>query len=155
LFHLYCVDEMGNFTENIINLIKDETSDEFLAFYKSYEDDVNSSKRFRKESLFKTKGILAELIQSNDEENIKKDLGNYFLNLFKHEYTPYDFTGVDFETGRWFSRNLKIFRNIQRIETCPSDRLLVIFGSGHLNILNYLFECSPEYNLVRTNDFLK
>ena len=27
-----------------------------------------------------------------------------------------DFTGVDFETGRWFSRNLKIFRNIQRIE---------------------------------------
>jgi hypothetical protein len=153
---LYCVDEwMGNFTENIINLISDETSEEYLTFYKSHEADMKSPEKFRKESLFKTKGILAELIQSNNEENIKKDLGNYLLDLFKYEKTPYDFTGVDFETGRWFSRNLKIFRNIQRIETHPSDRILVIFGSSHLGILNYLFECSPEYNIVRTNDFLK
>ena len=152
---LYCVDEWsGNFTENIINLMSNEDSEEYLAFEKSFEDNADLSKKFQKEYLFKTKGILAELIQSNDEENIKKDLGNYLIGNFKHEYIPYDFTGVDFETGRWFSRNLKIFRNIQRIETQPSDRILVIYGSGHLNILNYLFECSPEYNLVKTNDFL-
>jgi hypothetical protein len=153
---LYCVDEwMGNFTENILNLLNNEESEESSAFVESFENNTDSSKVFHKEPLFKSKGILAELIQSNDEENIKKSLGNYLINDFKYETTPYDFIGVDFETGRWFSRNLKIFRNIQRIDTEPSDRILVIFGSGHLNILNYLFECSPEYTLVRTNDFLK
>ena len=152
---LHCVDEYGIFTENINNILNNEESEEYRALIKSFDDNADSSKVFRKKPLFKTKGILAELIQSNDEENIKKDLGNYLIGDFKHEYTPYDYTGVDFETGRWFNRNLRIFRNIQRVETDPSDRILVIFGCGHLNILNYLFECSHEYTLVKANDFLR
>ena len=34
-------------------------------------------------------------------------------------------------------------------------RILVIFGAGHMTILNYLFECSPEYKLLHVNDYLK
>jgi hypothetical protein len=44
--------------------------------------------------------------------------------------------------GQGQSKNI---RNIQRVDAKPSDRILVIFGAGHLNILNYLFECLPEY----------
>ncbi|MCQ5078267.1 DUF5694 domain-containing protein, partial [Alistipes putredinis] len=58
-----------------------------------------------------------------------------------------------FETGRWFNRNLGIFRNIQRIESGPSDWILVILGAGHLNLLNYLFECSREYRLEDANNY--
>ena len=157
LTKLYCVDEfgLGSYYPHIINIFNNEESEEYAALIKAFEDDSNSSYNFHKERIFKTEGILAELIQLNDEENIKKDLGNYLLDIFKHETVPYDFTGVDLQIGRWFGRNLKIFRNIQRIETTPSDRILVIFGSAHLNILNYLFECSPEYTLLRANDFLK
>jgi len=150
---LYCVDEMGNFTENIINFINNNESEEALAFFKSFEEDSMLNELYPDEPVFKTKGILAELIRLNDENRVKKSLGFYLTGRFKHEHSPYDFTGVDFETGRWFSRNLKIFRNIQRIETQTSDRILVIYGVEHLNILNYLFECSYEYNLVKTNDF--
>lgn len=152
---LYCVDEWGNFTENVVSLLNNEESEEYSAFVKSFENNADSLKVFCREQIFKTKGILAELIQLNNEENIEKSLGNYLIGDFKYENTPYDFIGVDFETGRWFNRNLRIFRNVQRIDTKHSDRILVIFGSGHLNILNYLFECSPEYTLVKTNDFLK
>ena len=77
----------------------------------------------------------------------------YVLSTGEAE-TISDYIGVDFETGRWFNRNLRIFRNIQRIETGPSDRILVIFGAGHLNLLNYLFECSPEYRLEEANKYL-
>ena len=154
---LYCVDDygFGSHYPHIINIFSNEESEEYAALVKAFEDDAISPLNFDKKSIFKTNGILAELIQSNDDENIKKDLGNYLLDIFKHENAPYDFTGVDVQTGRWFGRNLRIFRNIQRIETTPSDRILVIFGSAHLNILNYLFECSPEYTLVKTNDFLR
>ena len=105
--------------------------------------------------VFGTKGVLQELIKLNDAENIKKSLGNYLIGPFKYESEENDFFGVNFETGRWFNRNLKIFRNIQRIPVRAEDRILVIYGSGHMNILNLLFDSSPEYELVNTNSYLQ
>ena len=152
---LYCVDEWGSFNEPILKLMEDDESETYLRFEESFCKNPDSAKIFHQNSVFKIKGIIPELIQLNTEENIKKSLGNYLIGHFKYESEERDFTGVDFETGRWFNRNLKIFRNIQRIQTQVSDRILVIYGAGHLNILNYLFECSPEYKLLRTNDYLE
>lgn len=152
---IYCVDEWGKPYENIDKLINDEDSEEFINFEKSFTEHPDSIKRFSPKSIFKEKGIIAQLVELNKKENIQKSLGNYLISHFKYESHPYDYTGVDFEAGRWFNRNLRIFRNIQRIETNTSDRILIIFGAGHLNILNYLFECSPEYYLEDTNKYLK
>ena len=153
---LFCVDEMGNFTENINNILKDQASDEYKSFYEYFSIKTAIWKESNVDTpIFKTNGILAELIRLNSEERVKKSLGYYISVLFKYEQNPNDFIGVDFETGRWFNRNLKIFRNIQRIETVSSDRILVIYGAEHLNLLNFLFGYSPEYLLVRANDFLE
>ena len=155
LTRLYCVNAWGNFNDRIARIVYGKDSVEAKKFESYFEKNPDSSKRVLMPIVFKKAGILATLRQVNDETNIKKDLGNYLIGLFKYESKPNDFLGVDFETGRWFSRNLKIFRNIQRIPAGPSDRILVIFGAGHMNILNYLFDCSPEYNRVHTNDYLK
>lgn len=155
LSKLYCVDEWGNFTARMGAIIDGSDSLGLKRFETHFENDPDSAKRFATPRLYKTEGILAELRQANDEANIKKSLGNYLIGPFKYEAQEHDFTGVDFETGRWFSRNLKIFRNMQRIPTGPADRILVIFGAGHLNLLNYFFDCSPEYGRVRTNDYLR
>ncbi|MCL2412765.1 MAG: DUF5694 domain-containing protein [Bacteroidales bacterium] len=153
---LYCADEWGVQTENVIKFLSNQESEEFAAFLQSVENFRHSPIRYKVEAqVFKTEGILAELIRVNADEHPKRDLGNYLLDFFKFESTPGDFLGVDFITGNWFNRNLRIFRNIQRIETTPSDRILVIFGSSHMGILNILFDASPEYTLVRANDFLK
>lgn len=152
---LYCVDEWGNFTERINSIVNGKDSVEAQKFESFFENNPDSLKRFIHKPNFKNEGILNALRKLNNEENIKKDLGNYLVGLFKYESKEHDFTGVDFETGRWFSRNLKIFRNIQRISAGSSDRILVIYGAGHMNILNYLFDCSPEYDRVKTNDYLK
>src|SRR6185436_117969 len=100
-------------------------------------------------------GIRKELLLLNDDERINASLGDYLIGIFKYEEKENDFLGVDFETGRWFSRNLKIFRNIQRINVTADDRIAVIFGAGHLNLLNYFFTCSPEYEFVDVKEFLK
>ncbi len=152
---LYCVDEWGNFTERTDSIVFGKDSIEAKKFEAFFENDPEASKRFNAPLSFKKEGILIALRKANDETNIKKSLGNYLVGLFKYESREHDFTGVDFETGRWFNRNLKIFRNIQRIETIASDRILVIFGAGHMNLLNYFFDCSPEYMRVKTNDYLK
>jgi hypothetical protein len=62
--------------------------------------------------------------------------------------------GVDFQSGRWFNRNLRILRNIQRIPHGANDRILVIFGAGHLNLLNPFFDASSRYQLVSPLPYL-
>jgi len=151
---LYCVDEWGEHYTRIADLMDREDSEEYKGFERSFEAHADSAKVFETEDVFKEQGIVAELKVLNKKENIKKSLGNYLIGPFKYESRSYDYTGVDFESGRWFNRNLRIFRNIQRIPSSSSDRILVIFGAGHLNLLNYLFECSPEYLLVDTSQYL-
>jgi len=152
---LYCVDEWGNFSENINTWINDETSITSQHFETYFMHNPDSSKYFVPEPVFKSKGIIEQLKVLNHPDYIKNTLGSYLIGTFKFEEKAYDFAGVDFETGRWFSRNLKIFRNIQRINATTKDKILVIYGAGHLNLLNYFFECSPEYELVSPLPFLE
>lgn len=152
---LYCVDEWGEHYTRIADLMDREDSEEYKGFERSFEAHADSARVFETEDVFKEQGIVAELKVLNKRENIKKSLGNYLIGPFKYESRSYDYTGVDFESGRWFNRNLRIFRNIQRIPSSSCDRILVIFGAGHLNLLNYLFDCSPEYHLVDTSQYLE
>ena len=151
---IYCVDEWGKHYNNIEELLKDESTKDFIQFENSFYNHPDSSKMYYPKSVFKEQGIISELILLNNPENIRRSLGNYLIGHFKYEANNHDFIGTDFETGRWFNRNLRIFRNIQRIKTGTKDRILVIFGSGHMNILNYLFECSPEYRLYDVCNYL-
>jgi len=155
LDRLYCVDEWGRFTENVRKLVEAEGGPEAARFEKYFTENPDVGKKYVREPGFKTSGIVAELRRLNDPAEVRKSLGNYLIGAFKYEETPRDFIGVDFETGRWFNRNLRILRNIQRIEAKPGDRILVIFGAGHLNLLNFFFECSPEYELVSPLPYLK
>ncbi|MGB4930971.1 MAG: DUF5694 domain-containing protein, partial [Chitinophagales bacterium] len=59
------------------------------------------------------------------------------------------YEGADALAMHWYSRNLRIYRNLQEITTAPDDRILVIIGQGHAQILTHLFECSNEFNLVK------
>lgn len=156
LARVECVDTWGKFYENLGYLFDDTSAraKAFEQFYFHNPDSIYSKKR-PEISLATDSGIIENLLYLNDPGRIKEDLGAYLIGHFKYEETEGDYTGADFETGRWFNRNLRIFRNIQRVTKSTSDRILVIFGAGHLNILNYLFECSPEYALVSPLPFLR
>ncbi|NJC25814.1 DUF5694 domain-containing protein [Neolewinella antarctica] len=94
---------------------------------------------------------------------------NTLLDFMKYENSPKRilrghgaYLHGDFELGNtrgqdalamhWYARNLRIFRNIQRTSTSPEDRILVIFGAGHLGILRQQFESSPQFELIEFGD---
>jgi hypothetical protein len=155
LKRLDCVNDWGAHYDNVERIISGRDSAALARFEDYYYHNPDTLKKAFPEDVFRTEGILAELRSKNDEEHVRKDLGNYLVGIFKYETAGNRFLGTDFESGRWFNRNLRIFRNIQRLGAGPSDRLLVIFGAGHLNLLNILFDASPEYRRLKTNDFLK
>jgi hypothetical protein len=148
---VWCIDDMGRHYNNILTLFDDSARlENFGHHYHNSSDTIYYIARPAE----KITSILETLIIDNDPAAVNKSLGVYFVNLFKYEEEPGDFTGVDFETGRWFNRNLRILRNIQRIPRGPNDRILLIIGSGHLNLLNHFLEVSPEFELVSPLPFL-
>ena len=80
----------------------------------------------------------------NDRHVLERGYGAYLVGDFKLGDTE----GADALSMHWYNRNLRIYRNIQRLATSPDDRLLVIIGQGHACILDHLFRCSPEFDYV-------
>jgi len=80
----------------------------------------------------------------NDPHRIKRGHGHYLE--FESDQAP------DALAIWWYSRNLRIYRKIQKATTSPDDRIMVLFGAGHLGILRQQFESSPAYELVDFNE---
>jgi hypothetical protein len=155
LKQLHCADAWGSDYEDVKRLFEGNDSiakQKFMDFFYINPDSLLDPYRNEK-PVFKTQGILAELKRINDDDRITKTLGYYLVGVFKYETPENSQFGVDFTSGWWFNRNLRIFRNIQRINATPTDKVLVIFGVGHMNLLNIFLDASPEYKLVKTNTY--
>lgn len=44
---------------------------------------------------------------------------------------PFDYAGPDL-LASWYQRNIRIYHNIVNLIESPNDRILVIYGAGHL-----------------------
>lgn len=64
-------------------------------------------------------------------------------------------SGPDLLSVWWYSRNLRIFNNILRTKPTSNDRIVVLFGNGHMPILRHCFYSSPEFKIVELKDLLK
>lgn len=95
--------------------------------------------------------ILDYFKEMNDEKQIHRGHGAYLVGDFELG----EYRGADALAIFWYSRNLRIFRNIQRLKTFPEDRILVLFGAGHMGILKQLFESIPSYELIPFNSLDK
>lgn len=87
----------------------------------------------------------------NSQKRLQRDYGAYLIGDFKNG----KYNGADALATYWYNRNLRIFRNIQRVTTSSKDRILVLFGAGHVAILDQLLKCSPEYDYIKFNDLKK
>jgi len=152
LDRIYCVDDQGRHYERIEAIFKDSLRlSKFEDYFMNSRDTVHEPPVTGN----KVSSIIDALYEINEPARIKERLATYLLHPFKYEEVEGDFTGVDFETGRWFNRNLRIFRNIQRIPNKSNERILLIIGGEHLNLLNPFFDTSKEFELVSPLPYLE
>ncbi len=116
-----------------------------FARVRAYEDSVNASKHRTLREFF---------IGMNEPAEIARSHMTYHVGFFKFDGEEGGYAGADFVAG-WYDRNLRIFRNLQRITTSPDERILLIIGSGHLPILRFVTQHSPEYVLVEPATYLQ
>ena len=88
--------------------------------------------------------LLESFLLMADPHVLRRGHGHYMTGGFN----TINNTGADIQALGWYDRNLRIFNNIQRTRPSSSDRILVLFGNGHIPILKHCFESSPEFELV-------
>jgi hypothetical protein len=92
------------------------------------------------DEMLKNSTLLEHFKYENDVHRIRRGHGHYLE--FESDLGP------DALAIWWYSRNLRIYRKIQQATTSPDDRILVLFGAGHMGILRQQFESSPKYKLI-------
>ena len=96
--------------------------------------------------------ILETLLYMNSDEKVAQDVGYYYRQAEFGE--PGDWAGADL-LADWFRRNIRIYANIMKIIEAPTDRVLVIYGSGHLGWLRDDFAGNPGVRLRKLGEFAK
>lgn len=65
---------------------------------------------------------------------------------------PYEYAGPDL-LAAWFQRNIRIYRNIIALVDSPNDRILAIYGAGHLGWLRQSIANDGTARLRKLADF--
>ena len=148
---VYCIDAStiaDDLTESKDSTVIKPYIDEIFKDY-SFKATPNYKKWIEYETEQNLKAPLFEYFKYyNSQKRFFRDYGYYLLGEFKNG----KYNGADALAIYWYDRNLRIFRNIQRITNSPNDRILVLFGAGHISILDQLLKCTPEYNYIKFGD---
>ena len=94
--------------------------------------------------------VLETLLYMNAEGKVAQDVGFYYREL--HFGEPGDWAGADL-VADWFRRNARISANIARLLDSPGERVLAIFGAGHLGWLRHNVRSDPTLALRTLAEF--
>jgi hypothetical protein len=76
--------------------------------------------------------VLEALENTNSDAAVAQAVDEYFASVPFGE--PWEYAGPDL-LAAWYQRNIRIYHNIRRLAERPDDRILVIYGAGHLGWL--------------------
>lgn len=119
----------------------------FLAEFETAMKEIQAMQK-RHESM----PVLDVLIEMN-EPKLQDRTRDLYLQLLRVKGKN-NFVGADALSG-WYQRNFRIFSNIAQLIESPADRVLVIFGQGHVPYLRDAVMSFPDLQLIEVNDYLK
>jgi hypothetical protein len=96
--------------------------------------------------------VLETLLYMNDDKKVAQDVGFYYREARLGE--PGDYAGPDL-LASWYQRNIRIYSNIAKIIESPNERVLVIYGAGHLGWLQQNVANDPAMRLRKLSEFVR
>ncbi|MDP9203391.1 MAG: DUF5694 domain-containing protein [Gemmatimonadota bacterium] len=95
--------------------------------------EASTGKMVKQESDFLQSHTVLEMLgYMNADSTAAKKVAAYFAYVPYGE--PWEYAGPDL-LASWYQRNIRIYHNIVALIDSPNDRILVIYGAGHLGWL--------------------
>jgi len=144
---IYPVDIDGDFPwQRVINFAKGKGQSEVLDRIMAEIGEMVKAQ----DVYLKSHTILETLLYMNDDRKVAEDIGFYYREA--HLGEPGDYAGPDL-LASWYQRNIRIFNNIVNIIGSPDERVLVIYGAGHLGWLRQAVANDPGLRLRKLAEF--
>ncbi len=99
-----------------------------------------------------THSVLETLLYMNADEKVAEAVGFYYRQA--HLGEPWDWAGADL-VADWFRRNIRIYSNVVQLVESSNERILVVFGAGHLGWLQQNFSSDPNIRLRKLGQLIK
>ena len=96
--------------------------------------------------------ILETLVRMNSDDQVAADVGFYYRQVRFGE--AWNWAGADLLSA-WFHRNIRIHSNVVDLLESPDERVLVVFGAGHLGWLRQNVAADPELRLRKLSEFIE
>jgi uncharacterized protein DUF5694 len=144
---VYSVDEDGDFPYyRVLNYAKaNGRAQQFAAM------EAGVAARVKGEGDFlQSHTVLEMLSYMNSDSSVARAVASYYDFVPYGE--PYEYAGPDL-VAAWFQRNIRIYRNTVALVESPSDRILVIYGAGHLGWLRQNVANDSRIKLRKLADF--
>jgi hypothetical protein len=93
-------------------------------------------------------GTIGSMLYKMNSPELTKLAHAFYFRVFAPIVKGSNYAGVDLISG-WYHRNLRIFANLHQISDRPDDRIFVIYGQGHIPLLQQFADDSPYF---RTDD---
>ena len=145
--YIHCIDYYDGWTQPLVfeeakkdEMVYKKLEKSFMKFADSYYNNFTEENSIEKIYKF-----------LNDKEINELQHSTSFL-AFNEIGSGEDSVGVDF-VASWYKRNLHIFANLKNIAK-EEDRILVLYGAGHLKLLRDFINDSSDLNYVEALDYL-
>jgi hypothetical protein len=144
---VYPVDVDGEFPlQRVINFAKaNGKNDQLEASMAEIGKQVKAQNEF-----MLSHSVLEMLLYMNSDAMAKKGVATYFDYMPYGE--PYEYAGPDL-LAAWYQRNIRIYHNIRMLIDSPNERILVIYGAGHLGWLQQDVSNDSAVTLRKLSEF--
>jgi len=126
---IYPVDEEGDFPwGRVVNYAKaNGLGEKFAAL------DDTMGKQVKEQDEFLHSHTVTEMFEYLNSDSMSGKGVAFYYSIVPFG-DPSDYAGPDL-LAAWYQRNIRIYHNIRKLIDSPNDKILVIFGAGHLGWL--------------------
>ena len=144
---VYPVNVVGDFpVQRVMNFAKAHgTSDKLDALMAAFGAEVKLEQDF-----LQSHTVLEMLEYLNSDSVAAKEVARYYAVVPFGE--DGDYAGPDL-LALWYERNIRIYQNIRALVESPNDRILVIYGAGHLGWLQQDATNDASVKLRKLSEF--
>jgi hypothetical protein len=145
---IYAVDESNDwFIERVTTFALDNGQGELLDQLAATGQSVTT----RESEFYSTHTLLENFVHVNQPELLLEN-HRIYVDVLARIGKGDNHIGADL-VADWYKRNIKIFANVTRFAE-PGDRILMLYGQGHVPILTQLFSDASDFERIDALHYL-
>lgn len=100
-----------------------------------------------------SEGTIGSMLYNMNDPELNELSHAFYFRVFGPLISGNNYAGIDL-INDWYHRNLRIFANLHQISDRPDDRIFILYGQGHVPLLQQFAKDSPYFRADNVQEYL-